>query len=94
MNHQQQKDNSEANESITTQEAINLLFGEGWLEEAVCIEDEANCTIGAGLDWGNALAPLMLNLPLFGRLSTLRVSLNRDRANVGESFNKSVNYLQ
>ncbi|MBD2414648.1 hypothetical protein FACHB389_05500 [Nostoc calcicola FACHB-389] len=78
MNHQQQKDNFEANESITTQEAIDLLFGEGWLEEAVCIEDEANCTIGAGLDWGNALPPLMLNLPLFGRLSTLRVSLNRE----------------
>ncbi|RAM50986.1 MAG: hypothetical protein C6Y22_14130 [Hapalosiphonaceae cyanobacterium JJU2] len=78
MNHQQQKDNSQANEPITTQEAIDLLFGEGWLEEAVCIEDEANCPIGAGLDWGSALAPLMLNLPLFGRLSTLRVSLNRE----------------
>ncbi|BAY50417.1 hypothetical protein SAMD00079811_80460 (plasmid) [Scytonema sp. HK-05] len=78
MNHQQQNDNSDANESITTQEAIDLLFGEGWLEDAVCIEDEANCTIGAGLDWGSAFAPLMLNKTLFGRLSTLRVSLNRE----------------
>ena len=50
MNHQQQNDNSEANKSITTQEAIDLLFGEGWLEDAVSMEDEANCTIGAGLD--------------------------------------------
>jgi hypothetical protein len=78
MNHQQQKSDSETNELITPQEAMDLLFDEGWLEESACIEDEMNCSIGAGLDWGNALAPLMLNLPLFGRLSTLRVSLNRE----------------
>ncbi|MFN6456149.1 MAG: hypothetical protein RM022_028685 [Nostoc sp. EfeVER01] len=92
MNHQQQKDNSEANESITTQEAVNLLFGEGWLDEAVRIEDEANCTIGAGLDWGNALPPLplMLNLPLFGRLSTLRVSLNREVRLIIETWDLGV----
>jgi len=78
MNHQQQEKDSEANEPITPQEAMDLLFGEGWLEESACIEDELNCSIGAGLDWGNALGSLMLNLPLFGRLSTLRVSLNRE----------------
>ncbi|MGH1393620.1 MAG: hypothetical protein ACRAVC_06245 [Trichormus sp.] len=78
MNHQQQNSNFELDESITTQEAMNLLFREGWLEEAVCIEDEVNCSIGAGLDWGSALAPLMLNLPLLSRLSTLRISLNRE----------------
>ncbi len=78
MSYQQQKGDFGANEQVTTQEAIHLLFGEGWLEEAVRIEEEVNVTIGAGLDWGSALAPLMLNLPLLSRLSTLRVSLNRE----------------
>jgi len=90
MNHQQQNHNSEVNEPVTTQEAIDLLFGEGWLEEAVRIEDEANCTIGAGLDWDNALPPLMLNLPLFGRLSTLRVSLNREIRLIIETWDLGV----
>ena len=40
MNHQQQNNNSQVNEPVTTQEAIDLLFGEGWLDEAVRIEDE------------------------------------------------------
>ncbi|WP_392536209.1 hypothetical protein [Nostoc sp. C117] len=90
MNHQQQNNNSQVNEPVTTQEAIDLLFGEGWLDEAVRIEDEANCTIGAGLDWGNALPPLMLNLPLFGRLSTLRVSLNREIRLIIETWDLGV----
>ncbi|MBW4566410.1 MAG: hypothetical protein KME32_36255 [Mojavia pulchra JT2-VF2] len=90
MNHQQQNHNSEVNEPVTTQEAIDLLFGEGWLDEAVRIEDEANCTIGAGLDWGNALPSLMLNLPLFGRLSTLRVSLNREIRQIIETWDLGV----
>lgn len=90
MNHQQQNNNSQVNEPVTTQEAIDLLFGEGWLDEAVRIEDEANCTIGAGLDWGNALPPLMLNLPLLGRLSTLRVSLNREVRLIIETWDLGV----
>ncbi len=90
MNHQQQNNNSQVNEPVTTQEAIDLLFGEGWLDEAVRIEDEANCTIGAGLDWGHALPPLMLNLPLFGRLSTLRVSLNREIRLIIETWDLGV----
>lgn len=90
MNHQQQNNNSQVNEPVTTQEAIDLLFGEGWLDEAVRIEDEANCSIGAGLDWGNALPPLMLNLPLFGRLSTLRVSLNREIRLIIETWDLGV----
>ncbi|MBD0265543.1 MAG: hypothetical protein ICV78_23335 [Tolypothrix sp. Co-bin9] len=90
MNHQQQNNNSQVNEPVTTQEAIDLLFGEGWLDEAVRIEDETNCTIGAGLDWGNALPPLMFNLPLFGRLSTLRVSLNREIRLIIETWDLGV----
>ncbi|QLE54519.1 hypothetical protein [Nostoc sp. TCL26-01] len=90
MNHQQQNNNSEVSDSITAEEAVDLLFGEGWLDEAVSIEDEANCTIGAGLDWGTALAPLMLNLPLFGRLSTLRVSLNHETRLIIETWNLGI----
>ncbi len=85
MSHQQQ-----TNESITPQEAMDLLFGEEWLEEGVRLEDEANCSISAGLDWGNALAPLMVNLPLFGRLSTLRISLNREVRLIIETWNLGI----
>ncbi|OHY39485.1 hypothetical protein [Cylindrospermopsis raciborskii] len=90
MNHQQQNNNFQVNEPVTTQEAIDLLLGEGWLDEATRIEDEANCTISAGLDWGNVLPPLMLNLPLFSRLSTLRVSLNREIRLIIETWDLGV----
>ncbi len=50
MNHQQQLDNADASDSITTQEAIDILFGEAWLEKTDRIEDEENHLVGAGLD--------------------------------------------
>jgi hypothetical protein len=64
-------------DAVTPQRAMELLFGEDSLERAVQIEDEAEVgVIGAGLDWGNAMPKLMLNPTLFGRLTTLRISLN------------------
>lgn len=48
------------------------------MEEAVHLEDEADYDVSAGLDWGVALASLMQNPSLFGRVNQLRVSLNRE----------------
>lgn len=90
MNHQQQLGNPDTSDSITTQEAIDLLFGSAWLEETDRIEDEENYSLSAGLDWGNKLPHLMLNLPLFSRLSTLRVSLNREAKLIIEAGNLGI----
>jgi len=59
-------------------EAIDLLFNPALLQEAIQIEDESDCDAITGLDWGLA-APVFINNPgLFGRLTQLRVSLNRE----------------
>jgi hypothetical protein len=78
MSQQLNSDNLIIDDTISVAEAWNLLFGEGCLEEDVRIEEEANCDIGAGLDWGKASGFLMLNTGLFHRLKTLRISLNRE----------------
>jgi len=75
---------------ISVDEAWDLLFCEGTSDEDVRIEEEANCTIGAGLDWGSAEPKLLHNLPLLGRLITLRVSLNREIRLTIEAWNLGV----
>jgi hypothetical protein len=57
---------------------MDLLFDEKWLRKAVEAEDKVGGNIGAGLDWGSGFSDLMLNLELLGRLTTLRISLNRE----------------
>jgi hypothetical protein len=57
---------------------MDLLLNEDWLRKSAQLEDEAGGNIGAGLDWGDALGELMFNPELFGRLITLRISLNRE----------------
>ncbi|WDD36301.1 hypothetical protein PQG02_33320 (plasmid) [Nostoc sp. UHCC 0926] len=57
---------------------MDLLFDEEWLRKAVEAEDKVGGNIGAGLDWGSGFGDLMLNLELLGRLTTLRISLNRE----------------
>ena len=70
------------NQSTFSQEnavnPMNLLFDEEWLRKAVVAEDKVGGNIGAGLDWGSGFGDLMLNLELLGRLTTLRISLNRE----------------
>ena len=75
---------------ISVAQAWDLLFGEGTLDEDVRIEEEANCTIGAGFDWGKASGFLMLNTGLFHRLNTLRISLNREAKLLLSQFNLGV----
>jgi hypothetical protein len=78
MSQQLDANNLTIDSDISSVEAWDLLFGEGTLDEDVRIEEEANCTIGAGFDWGKASGFLMLNTGLFHRLNTLRISLNRE----------------
>ncbi|WP_026104194.1 hypothetical protein [Anabaena sp. PCC 7108] len=64
------------NQNVAT--AINLLFNPASLQEAIQIEDETDCDVTAGLDWGLAIPALLQNPGMFGRLTQLRVSLNRE----------------
>ena len=58
--------------------AINLLFNPASFQEAIQIEDETDCDVTAGLDWGLAIPALLQNPGMFGRMTQLRVSLNRE----------------
>ncbi|BAY41939.1 hypothetical protein NIES2111_63350 (plasmid) [Nostoc sp. NIES-2111] len=57
---------------------MNLLLDEEYLRQAAQAEDAVGGNIGAGLDWGSAFGDLMLNFELLGRLTTLRISLNKE----------------
>lgn len=57
---------------------MDLLFNEESLLLGIEAEDAVGGNISAGLDWGSAIGQLMLNPGLFSRLTTLRVSLNRE----------------
>jgi hypothetical protein len=62
----------------TVSSPMDLLFDDNYLKKAVASEALVGGNIGAGLDWGNACPKLLPNLPLLGRLTTLRISLNRE----------------
>ncbi|BCL39770.1 hypothetical protein [Nostoc sp. MS1] len=57
---------------------MNLLLDKEYLRQAVQAEELVGGNIGAGLDWGSAFGDLMLNFEIMGRLTTLRVSLNKE----------------
>ncbi|MEA5569221.1 hypothetical protein [Anabaena sp. UHCC 0399] len=57
---------------------IDLLLDEAWLRQAVQAEELVGGNIGAGLNWGSAFGDLMLTGELLGRLTTLRISLNKE----------------
>ncbi|MBD2134426.1 hypothetical protein H6F47_18800 [Sphaerospermopsis sp. FACHB-1094] len=58
--------------------AIDILFNPTSLQEAIEIKDETDCDVTAGLEWGLAVPALLQNPGMFGRLTQLRVSLNRE----------------
>ncbi|MDD1420175.1 hypothetical protein MEO40_13730 [Dolichospermum sp. ST_sed1] len=64
------------NENVAA--AIDLLFNPASLQAAIQIEDETDCDVTAGLDWGLAIPALLQNPGMFGRMTQLRVSLNRE----------------
>ncbi|MBH8576095.1 hypothetical protein I8752_24495 [Nostocaceae cyanobacterium CENA369] len=57
---------------------MDLLVNETWLRQAVEAEELACSNIGAGLNWGSAFGDLILNFELLGRLTILRISLNKE----------------
>ncbi|AFW94539.1 hypothetical protein ANA_C11778 [Anabaena sp. 90] len=66
------------NNNQNVAEAVDLLFNPTSLQEAIQIEDETDCDVIAGLDWGLAIPALLQNPGMFGRMTQLRVSLNRE----------------
>ncbi|BAY65608.1 hypothetical protein H6G04_31485 [Calothrix membranacea FACHB-236] len=76
-----QQENRENHNTFSQENLVNpmdLLSHEQWLQKAVEAEDKVGGNIGAGLDWGSAFGDLMLNFELLGRLTTLRISLNKE----------------
>jgi hypothetical protein len=57
---------------------MGLLFDEKCLKKTVETEDKVGGNIEAGLDRGSAFGSLAFNLELWGRFTTLRISLNRE----------------
>lgn len=57
---------------------LDLLQDENYMRHACAAEEKVGGNVGAGLDWGLLMGKLLTNLPLLGRLTTLRISLNRE----------------
>lgn len=91
---QQQENNRESVGDIVNivniTEAIDLLFAPESLLIATRLEDEADCNVAAGLDWGSNLRKFIQNPTLLGRLTQLRVSLNREVRLLLEEWNLGV----
>ncbi len=69
---------------------LDLLFDDDYLSQAVADEAEFGGNIGAGLDWGCHMGKLLSNLPLLGRMTTLRISLNREARLIIESWDLGI----
>ncbi len=65
---------------ITVAEAMELLFNPESLRAAIKAEEDADCDVSAGLDWGNekVFVAFLKNPELLGRMTSLRLSLNRE----------------
>ncbi|TAE58812.1 MAG: hypothetical protein EAZ76_10270 [Nostocales cyanobacterium] len=64
------------NHNVTA--AIDLLFNPVSLQAAIEIEDETDCDVTAGLEWGLAVPAFLNNPALLGRLTKLRLLLNQE----------------
>ncbi len=65
---------------ITVEEAIELLFSREAIQAAILAEEKSDCDAAAGLDWGRekVFVGFLKDPALLGRLTCLRVSLNRE----------------
>ena len=65
---------------ITVAEAMELLFNPESLRAGIIAESDADCDVSAGLDWGNekVFVAFLKNPALLGRMTSLRLSLNRE----------------
>ncbi|MEC4819694.1 MAG: hypothetical protein SAK29_41455 [Scytonema sp. PMC 1069.18] len=79
-------------ESITVEEAIELLFNRESIQAAIIAEDEANCDVSAGLDWSGhkIVAAFLKNPALLGRMTILRLSLNREIDQMLQTWNLGI----
>lgn len=79
-------------ENITVEEAIELLFNRESIQAAILAEDEADCNVNAGLDWGNdqVFAAFMENPALLHRMTLPRLSLNREIRQMLQMWNLGV----
>ncbi len=53
-------------------------YDEEWLREAVRLEDEADCDISAGFDWGATLGAVMAHPERYNQLARLRSIVIRE----------------
>ncbi len=65
---------------ITVALAMELLFNPESLRAAINAEEDADCDVSAGLDWGNekVFVAFLKNPALLGRMTSLRLSINRE----------------
>jgi hypothetical protein len=56
---------------------MELMLDENWVREAACLEDEADCNIEAGLDWGANLGALAVNPAAWSHFVRLRALVLR-----------------
>ncbi|NES95475.1 MAG: hypothetical protein F6K32_09630 [Desertifilum sp. SIO1I2] len=88
---QQQENNREwVGDIVNITEAMDLLFAPESLLVAIRLEDETDSDVMVGLDWGSDLSKFLENPALFGRLTQLRVSLNREVRLLLEEWNLGV----
>ncbi len=66
---------------------LDLMLDPEYMQQAATAEDEVGGNIGVGLDWGPLMPRLLTDLPLLGRLTTLRISLNREARLTIEALN-------
>jgi hypothetical protein len=90
MSQQQENNRDSVGDIVNITEAIDLLFAPESLNIATRKEDEADCNVGAGLDWGSDVRKFIQNPTLLGRLTQLRVSLNREVRLLLEEWNLGV----
>ncbi|MBD1930117.1 hypothetical protein H6F74_28430 [Trichocoleus sp. FACHB-90] len=68
----------------------SFTYDEGWLREAVRLEDEADCDIEAGFDWGASLGALIAHPEAYSRLVRLRSMVMRSFGELLAEWNLGV----
>jgi hypothetical protein len=90
MSQQQENNRESVGDIVNVTEAMDLLFAPESLLIAIRLEDETDSDVAAGLDWGSDLRKFIQNPALLGRLTQLRVSLNREVRLLLEGWNLGV----
>lgn len=68
----------------------SFTYDEEWLIEAVRLEDEADCDIGAGVDWGASLSAFIANPEGYSQLARLRSMVMREFGELLAEWNLGV----